>query len=119
MGEPSEKLHLVFNGDYVDRGAWGLETLLLLLAWKLAAPEEVTLLRGNHETALCTLVYGFKGELVAKLGRGRWKVRLVKLNGCGGGRAFVCVCGGRGECARYTRPQESASHSPAQRFLIQ
>ena len=74
VGEPSDKLHLVFNGDYVDRGAWGLETLLLLLAWKLAAPEEVTLLRGNHETALCTLVYGFKGELVAKLGRGRWKV---------------------------------------------
>jgi hypothetical protein len=28
----------VFNGDYVDRGAWGLETLLLLLAWKVNFP---------------------------------------------------------------------------------
>ena len=34
-GFPSEERVFVFNGDYVDRGAWGLETLLLLLAWKV------------------------------------------------------------------------------------
>ncbi|KAF8400279.1 hypothetical protein HHK36_013576 [Tetracentron sinense] len=33
-GLPSENRFFVFNGDYVDRGAWGLETFLLLLAWK-------------------------------------------------------------------------------------
>lgn len=74
-GYPSPASLFIFNGDFVDRGSWGLETLLLLLAWKLAAPQHVHLLRGNHETALCTMVYGFKGELVAKLGRGKWKVR--------------------------------------------
>jgi serine/threonine-protein phosphatase 5 len=37
-GFPSEERIFVFNGDYVDRGAWGLETLLLLLAWKVNFP---------------------------------------------------------------------------------
>ncbi|KDD75909.1 hypothetical protein H632_c441p0, partial [Helicosporidium sp. ATCC 50920] len=73
VGDPSPTNFYVFNGDYVDRGAWGLETLLLIGAWRLANPHAVTMLRGNHETALCSMVYGFKGELVAKLGRGKWK----------------------------------------------
>lgn len=34
-GFPAENRFFVFNGDYVDRGAWGLETFLLLLAWKV------------------------------------------------------------------------------------
>lgn len=55
-------------GDFVDRGAWGLETLLLLAAWKLALPDRVLLLRGNHETATCSKLYGFYAELGAKLG---------------------------------------------------
>ncbi|EEF33836.1 protein phosphatase-7, putative [Ricinus communis] len=35
-GFPCDNRFFVFNGDYVDRGAWGLETFLLLLAWKAA-----------------------------------------------------------------------------------
>ncbi len=57
----------------MDRGAWGLETLLLLLGWKLALPSRVFLLRGNHETAGCSKAYGFAQELKAKYGRGTWK----------------------------------------------
>ena len=55
-------------GDFVDRGSWGLEVLLLLGAWLLAMPQSVTLLRGNHEGATCTAAYGFQGELIAKYG---------------------------------------------------
>uniref|UniRef100_K3YHZ5 Serine/threonine-protein phosphatase n=1 Tax=Setaria italica TaxID=4555 RepID=K3YHZ5_SETIT len=65
-GFPSEERIFVFNGDYVDRGAWGLETLLLLLAWKVLLPNCVFLLRGNHESKYCTSVYGFEREVMAK-----------------------------------------------------
>ncbi|XP_062191931.1 serine/threonine-protein phosphatase 7-like isoform X2 [Phragmites australis] len=65
-GFPSEERLFVFNGDYVDRGAWGLETFLLLLAWKVLLPNRVFLLRGNHESKYCTSVYGFEQEVMTK-----------------------------------------------------
>ena len=34
-GFPSQNQFFVFNGNYVNHGAWGLETFLLLLAWKV------------------------------------------------------------------------------------
>lgn len=34
-GFPCQNRFYVFNGDYVDRGAWGLETFLVLLSWKV------------------------------------------------------------------------------------
>ncbi|KAM0987004.1 hypothetical protein ACFX2G_011373 [Malus domestica] len=67
-GFPSENRLFVFNGDYVDRGAWGLETFLILLAWKVFLPKSVYLLRGNHESKYCTSVYGFEKEVLTKYG---------------------------------------------------
>ncbi|XP_074556436.1 serine/threonine-protein phosphatase 7 isoform X1 [Curcuma longa] len=67
-GFPAEDRLFVFNGDYVDRGAWGLETFVLLLAWKVFLPHRVFLLRGNHESKYCTSVYGFENEVLAKYG---------------------------------------------------
>ena len=66
MGLPCPSRALVFDGDFVDRGAWGLEVVLLLAAWKLAAPRRVWLVRGNHESAYCSWVYGFRREVLAK-----------------------------------------------------
>ncbi len=40
----------------------------MLAAMKLAAPQHVSLLRGNHESSTCTQLYGFRTELFRKYG---------------------------------------------------
>ncbi|KAJ7950449.1 Serine/threonine-protein phosphatase [Quillaja saponaria] len=67
-GYPSPNSIFVFNGDYVDRGAWGLETFLLLLALKVFMPYNIYLLRGSHESKFYTTTYGFEKEVLAKYG---------------------------------------------------
>ncbi|CAI8611797.1 unnamed protein product [Vicia faba] len=68
LGMPSENQFYVFNGNYVDEGAWGIEVFLVLLAWKVLMPQRVYLLRGNHESRYCTEQYGFKEEVQTKYG---------------------------------------------------
>jgi diadenosine tetraphosphatase ApaH/serine/threonine PP2A family protein phosphatase len=40
---------LIFLGDYGDRGAYSAEVYYAVLTLKLAFPEQIVLLRGNHE----------------------------------------------------------------------
>ncbi|XP_048617776.1 serine/threonine-protein phosphatase 7 long form homolog isoform X2 [Brassica napus] len=67
-GFPNGDQFYVFNGNYVDNGAWGLETFLLLLSWKVFLPDRVFVLRGSHESESCTSLYGFKNEVLTKYG---------------------------------------------------
>ncbi|KAF8365834.1 hypothetical protein PRIPAC_83663 [Pristionchus pacificus] len=57
------KQHFVFCGDYVDRGNRQVETLVLLFSLKIAYPNNVHILRGNHETRDINHRYGFNQEL--------------------------------------------------------
>ena len=59
--------HIVFLGDYVDRGSHQIETINYLLCLKLAYPKRVILLRGNHETPETNSNYGFLDEVTSKL----------------------------------------------------
>jgi hypothetical protein len=61
--------HMVFLGDFTDRGAYGVEVLYTLLRLKLANPERVFLTRGNHEEAAMQSRYGFFQEGQGKYGR--------------------------------------------------
>ncbi|WEL39492.1 serine/threonine protein phosphatase [Encephalitozoon hellem] len=97
-GIPSKKRY-VFLGDYVDRGKNSLECILFLFLLKILYPENVTLIRGNHEQSTINKVYGFYEEIAEKYGSPRiWRMINEVFNllcvGCLIDGRILCVHGG-------------------------
>lgn len=60
------KTSLLFLGDYVDRGRYGVGCVLFLFSLKLNFPKTVTMLRGNHESIAMTEMFTFREEVLEK-----------------------------------------------------
>lgn len=71
-GVPNNTNYL-FLGDYVDRGMHSLETISLMLCYKIKYPYRFFMLRGNHESQAITKIYGFFDECKRRFSVKLWR----------------------------------------------
>ena len=58
--QPDSNMKVLFLGDYVDRGNYGPEVAAYLFTLKLKSPNDVFLLRGNHESRDMAEAFNFR-----------------------------------------------------------
>ena len=62
----NEPYNIVFLGDVIDRGSWGVEITCTLLILLITNPDRMHWNTGNHEDKQMNKSYGFLSEVVKK-----------------------------------------------------
>ncbi|EPY26719.1 serine/threonine protein phosphatase 2b catalytic subunit A2 [Strigomonas culicis] len=70
----------LFLGNYIGGGGFSNECILFLLAAKLAYPDNVFLLRGNHESRFMADLFGFENECMQKYSKSMYNIFLSTFN---------------------------------------
>ena len=92
LGEnPGTITKYLFLGDYVDRGNYSLEVIFVLYALKIAHPNEVFLLRGNHECKLMTVTHNFRTDCLKKYDQELYTMFIDSFNNL----PIACIINGK------------------------
>mmetsp|Transcript_13332 Transcript_13332/g.37925 ORF Transcript_13332/g.37925 Transcript_13332/m.37925 type:complete len:464 (+) Transcript_13332:70-1461(+) len=111
-GDPKDVQYL-FLGDYVDRGLFSIEVLLLLYAYKICFPDRFFMLRGNHECRHLTEHFTFKEECVHKYDISVYKMAVESFDALPlaavVSEQFFCIHGGISECIKTVEDIQKAN----------
>jgi len=66
VGGNPETTKYLFLGDFVDRGNFSIEVIMLLFSIKINYPSTIFIIRGNHECRQMTSFFNFRDECLAK-----------------------------------------------------
>ena len=99
------KSNYIFLGDYVDRGPNSLEVIIFLFCFKILYPNNLFMIRGNHECESITTIYGFKKDCDKKYDQtvyNKFMKCFMNLSYAAVvNDSYLCVHGGIGPYLRY------------------